>query len=117
MLTYTSMQCNTIEFECSAIPTVVVDQEGTICAINQPAQRFFSYLPDEPLGQSIAMLVPEALNASWNIVAQTTGVLEQMNGSHVFAAVQRGGATIPVRIITAPWNDKFLLKFICTNKP
>jgi PAS domain S-box-containing protein len=117
MLMYKSDRRDSRYFERSAIPAVVVDGEGTIRAINQPAQRFFSYTSDELAGLNVGTLVPDVPFTSFSgFDASRDRILtHKKTGSRVLRAIQRTGKIIPVVIVTdACKGALFLLRFVCT---
>jgi len=87
---------------------VIVDRTGQISFVNSHAERMFGYAPDELLGETIEVLVPEAARPAH--VGQRSGFSkaprEREMGSGIELRGQRkDGSTFPVEISLSPLEE------------
>jgi PAS domain S-box-containing protein len=116
-------QCRSDGFSDSAIPTMVVDREGSIHAVNPAAQKFFLYTLDELVGLNLATVVPTVEpGCFWYSYDSLGTAFEQRTGDrrYLLRAVQRNGGIIPVMFVTEPWAGTLsLCRFVARadNEP
>jgi PAS domain S-box-containing protein len=104
-----------IPFDATALlrlmPDAVVyaDAAGHIRYWNAGAERLFGYMPDEALGQSLDIIIPDALRRRhWDGYAQTmrTGVTRYGAGDLLAVpALRKDGVRISIEFTITPFHD------------
>lgn len=88
---------------------VVSDASGVIQVWNDAAKRIFGFTPDEALGQSLDIIVPERLrDRHWDAYGETmkTGKTRYGAGALLSVpAIRKDGATISVQFSILPIHD------------
>jgi PAS domain S-box-containing protein len=104
-------------FEASPDGCLVVDREGLIRAANPRVQSLFGWTPEELSGESIDLLVPEAVRNAHSAHRsrfvsdphnRPMGVGLDLRGRH------KNGTTFPVEISLSPWVEEGEVRVICT---
>lgn len=80
--------------DTAADAIITADAEGRVEAFNRAAEVMFAYEEEEVLGRSVRILIPgfDALRQPGEASGEAT-------------AVQKGGATLPVELSVAEWDD------------
>lgn len=86
--------------ETAAEGIITFNQEGLIESFNQAAARIFGYRPDEVLGQSIGLLMPDLLHGQERQSADylATGIRRVVGRGREMAGQRKDGASVPVHV-------------------
>jgi PAS domain S-box-containing protein len=80
---------------------IIADEQGRIVLFNEGAQDVFGYTPEETVGQTIAMLMPERFRAahSGHVRGFASGgdVQKRMGDRNEIAGVRKNGEEFPAR--------------------
>ncbi|HEY6902671.1 MAG TPA: PAS domain S-box protein, partial [Candidatus Acidoferrales bacterium] len=87
---------------------LIVDRTGRIAFVNSHAEKMFGYLPDELLGQTVEVLVPEAARtahvAHRSEFGRTPRTREMGSGLELEGR-RKDGSTLPVEISLSPLEE------------
>lgn len=80
---------------------IIADEQGRIVLFNEGAQGIFGYTPEETVGQTIAMLIPERFQAAHSGhvrgFASCGDVQKRMGDRNEIAGVRKNGEEFPAR--------------------
>lgn len=87
---------------------VAADREGLICLWNQGAQKVFGYTPEEALGRSLDLIIPETLRLRhWEGYRKVMATGETRYGDSLLAvpALHRDGRRLSIEFTVIPLHD------------
>ncbi len=85
---------------------VIVEREGRVVLVNAQAERLFGYSRAELVGQSVDMLVPEAVRASRPFLPNRDSGVHARSAEPELLARKKDGTEFPVEISLSPFETK-----------
>src|SRR6186713_2745317 len=80
---------------------VVIDQRGTMIAVNESARRMFGYRSDEMLGENVNLLMPEpdhSAHSGYLRAHLSTGVAHVIGKGRDVVAKRKSGDSFPAHL-------------------
>jgi len=101
--------------EAAVDAVIVIDQRGTVTAINDAAQRMFGYRTDELLGENVSLLMPEpdrSAHAGYIHAHLATGVARVIGKGRDIVAKRKSGACFPALLTVGRIPDSVPPRFV-----
>ena len=87
--------------ETAAEGIITLNEDGVIESFNQAAAQIFGYRPDEVIGQSVALLMPDLLRDQEPALADylATGIKRVVGRGRELAGQRKDGSSVPLHVV------------------